>query len=130
VTLDQPQTVTAVFTCSCAADVSNSVTVTRGGFVLNPVTGRFAQTVTIKNISAATIIGPLSLVLDSLSSNASLFNATGATDTLELPAGSPYLNASVNLAAGQNTAFSLQFTDPSHTAITYNTRVLAGPGPR
>jgi hypothetical protein len=69
-------------------------------------------------------------VFDSLSAGATLFNATGTTDTLEPPAGSPYLNTNVNLAAGQSTAFALQFADPSHAAITYNTRVLAGSGLR
>jgi hypothetical protein len=130
VTMDQPQTVTANFACHCAAEVSGFVTVTRGGYVLNPVTGRYAQTVTVKNNSAHTVTGPISLVLDSLSSNAMLINATGTTDLLELPAARPYLNASVNLTAGQSVAFTLQFTDPTKTAITYNTRVLAGPGSR
>jgi List-Bact-rpt repeat protein len=131
VIMNQPQTITAVFVpCGCAADVSAITTVTRSGFVLNPATGRYAQTVTVTNNSANTITGPLSLVLDSLSVNATLFNATGTTDTLELPAGSPYLNANVNLAAGQNASFVLQFADPSHAAISYNTRVLAGPGLR
>ncbi len=129
--MDQAQTVTANFVvCGCAADVSGSVAVTRLGFVLNPVTGRYAQTVTATNNSANTITGPISLVLDSLSATATLFNATGTTDSLELPAGSPYISANVNLAAGQSTTFALQFTDPTHAAITYNTRVLAGPGAR
>jgi CSLREA domain-containing protein len=129
--MNTAQIITANFvSCGCAADVSASVTVTRLGFVLNPVTGRFAQTVTITNTSASTITGPVSLVLDSLSADATLFNATGTTDSLELPAGSPYLNANVNLAPGQNTSFALQFTDPTHGAITYNPRVLAGPGTR
>ncbi|MGA7915569.1 MAG: hypothetical protein WCA00_10065, partial [Candidatus Acidiferrales bacterium] len=128
---NQAETITAVFVpCGCAADVSALITVTRGGYVLNPVTGRYAQTVTVTNNSANTITGPISLVLDGLSINAMLFNATGTTDTLELPAGSPYLNVNVNLAAGQNTTFALQFADPSHAAITYTTRVLSGPGLR
>jgi hypothetical protein len=130
VTMNAPQSVTAHFACRCAVNVSNSVTVARGGYVFNPATGRYAQTVTVKNHSAGTITGPISLVLDGLSSNASLFNATGTTDSLELPAGSPYLNANGNLPAGQTVTFTLQFTDPSHTAISYSTRVLAGPGLR
>lgn len=127
----EPQMVTANFTtCNCAEDVTSSVGVTRAGFILNPVTARFAQIVTVKNTSSNTITGPLSLVLDSLSSNATLFNATGATDTLELPAGSPYVSSNINLATGQSVFFALQFTDSTRTAVTYNTRVLAGPGAR
>jgi Divergent InlB B-repeat domain len=131
VIMNQAENITAVFVpCGCAADVSAIVTVTRSGFVLNPVTGRYTQTVTVTNNSAIAITGPLSLVLDSLSAGATLFNATGTTDTLEPPADSPYLNTNVNLASGQGTSFGLQFADPSHAAITYNTRVVTGPGVR
>jgi hypothetical protein len=126
-----PQTITANFApCGCAIDVTSSVSIARGGFVLNPVTFHYAQTVTVTNISGATITGPISLVLDALSNNAGLFNATGITDSLDAPAGSPYLNSAVSLAPGQSTTFALQFSDPSRTTITYNTRVLAGPGAR
>lgn len=129
--MDNNHTVTVNFIpCNCAEDVTASLSVTRGGYVLNPVTGHYAQTVTVKNNSSGTITGPLSLVLDNLSADATLFDATGATDSLELPAGSPYVNVNVNLAAGQSASFALQFADPSHAPITYNTRVLAGPGTR
>ena len=88
--MNEPQTITAVFVpCGCAADVSAIVTVTRSGYVLNPVTGRYAQTVMVTNNSASTITGPLSLVLDGLSANATLFNATGTTDTLRSAGGQP-----------------------------------------
>jgi hypothetical protein len=113
-----------------ATDVTSSVTVTRSGFVLNISTGRFAQTVTVTNNSSSTITGPLSLVLDSLSANAALFNATGVTDSSAPPSGSPYLNSAGDLAPGQSATFALQFTDPTRATITYNTRVLAGSGAR
>ena len=131
VIMNQAETITAIFVpCGCAADVSALITVTRSGFVLNPVSGRYSQTVTVTNNSASTIIGPISLVLDSLTDSATLFNAAGTTDTLELPAGSPFLTANAGLAAGQHISFALQFSDPSHAAISYNTRVLTGPGVR
>jgi hypothetical protein len=76
------------------------------------------------------IVGPISLVLDSLSANVTLFNASGITDSLAPPANSPYLNANLNLGPGQSVSFSLQSTDPAYTAIPFNTRVLAGPGAR
>jgi trimeric autotransporter adhesin len=113
-----------------ATDVTSSVTVTRGGFVLNLSTGRFAQTVTVTNNSSSIITGPISLVLDSLSANAALFDETGVTDSSAPPSGSPYLNSAGDLAPGQSATFALQFTDPTRTAITYNTRVLAGSGAR
>ena len=128
----QPQTITAMFVpCSCAVDVSASITVTRGGYVFNPGTQRFAQTVTLTNNSTSTINGPISLVIESLSGNATLFNLTGATDSFFPPVGLPYINTTVaSLASGQSASITLQFTNPSKAAITYTTRVLAGSGAR
>ena len=132
VLMGSDQIVTAYFTaCGCAADVTSQIKVTFGGFTLNPVTGRYSQTVTLTNNSANTISSPISLVLDNLSTNATLYNQTGITDGLEPPSGSPYVNvSSSNLAAGGSVSFALQFTDSAHTAITYTTRVLSGPGLR
>jgi hypothetical protein len=130
VIMNGPQTVTAVFILSdVATNVSSSVGIVRSGYTLNPLTGRFAQTVTLTNKSAATITGPISLVLDGLTNGVSLFNATGATSVLP-PVGSPYINGNANLGAGQSVSLTLQFSDPAQTAITYATRVLAGPGTR
>ncbi len=129
--MDNAQTVTANFAaCTCAGNVSASVTLTFGGIVLNASTGRYTQTVTVKNASANAITGPISLVLDGLNSDVMLFNETGTTDAQQLPAGSPYINAVGNLAAGQKIAIGLQFAAPSQAEIAYSTRVLAGPGAR
>jgi hypothetical protein len=130
VVMDTDKVVTATFeACSCAIDVTGAIALTYGGFTMNPFTGRFFQTVTLRNNSTGTITGPISLVLDQLSGNATLANATGTT--LEIaPAGSPYVNAVVNLAPGQSVNVSLQFINPSRAAITYLARVLAGPGAR
>ena len=119
VIMNQSQTITAVFVpCGCATDVSAAITVTRGGFVLNPGTGRFVQTDTLTNNSANTITGPISLVLTGLSANAALYNATGSTDADLPPAGAPYVNSSAaSLAPGQSISISLQFTNPTRAAI-------------
>ncbi len=132
VIMNQSQTITAVFVpCGCATDVSAAITVTRGGFVLNPGTGRFVQTDTLTNNSANTITGPISLVLTGLSANAALYNATGSTDADFPPAGAPYVNSSAaSLAPGQSISISLQFTNPTRAAISYTTQLLAGPGVR
>jgi hypothetical protein len=128
--MDTPQTVTANFAaCACAADVSRSIGITYGGVTLNPMTRRYVQTVTLRNNSAATIAGPISLVLDNLTANVTVFNVSGTT-ALILPAGSPYINAATNLAAGQSVAIQLQFTNPGHIVFRYDARVLAGPGSR
>jgi hypothetical protein len=131
VVMNQPQTIAANFiACACAADVSSSVSVTRGGYVLNLATKRYAQTVTLTNASAIPIQGPISMVLDGLGSDASLFNATGSTDALFPPAGDPYISSNAGLAPGQSVSIALQFTDPTRATIGYTTRVLAGPGTR
>ena len=128
--MNAPQFVTANFAvCDCATDVSASIAVTRGGVTLNPVTKRYVQTVTLKNTSTSAITGPISLVLDRLTANVGLFNATGSTAVM-LPAGSPYQNATTTLAPGQSVAVQLQFTNLGNIAFAYETRVLAGPGSR
>ena len=114
---------------ACASDVSAQVQVTRSGFGYNLSTLRFVQTVTLKNAGTGTIAGPLSLVLDNLSSNATLFGPTGST-TCALPAGSPFISATSDLGPGASISMNLQFTDPTRTGITYSTRVLAGTAAR
>jgi hypothetical protein len=110
-----------------ATDVTSQVAIVRGGFHYASATRRWQQSVTITNASAAAIVGPISLVLDNLSVNATLLNASGTTQWL-VPLGSPYVNAANGLAPGGSVTLGLQFADPTNAAITYTTRVLAGPG--
>ena len=130
VVMGTSQTVTATFApCVCATDVTGAVQLNYSGVTFNPTTRRYVQTVTLTNTSAATITGPISLVLDKLTANVTVSNATGTTALL-LPAGSPYVNANSNLAPAQSVSIVLQFTNPTHLAISYAARVLAGPGSR
>jgi uncharacterized repeat protein (TIGR01451 family) len=110
---------------ACASDVNAQLQVTRSGFGYNFSTQRFEQMVTLKNISAVTIVSPISLVLDSLSSNATLYNATGTT-ACATPAGSPFINWLNSLAPGASASIVLQFTNPTKGGITYATRALDG----
>jgi hypothetical protein len=120
-----------VTSCACASDMSAAVSVTRGGFSFNFATGRFLQNVTIRNTGGSFIAGPISLALDNLSSNATLFNAAGAT-SCAAPSGSPYIGVNVGggLAPGASASVVLQFTRTGSAGITYNTRVLGGSGGR
>jgi len=113
----------------CATDVSASIQVTRSGFRYNFATGRFVQAVTLKNMSGSVVDGPLSIVLDRLSSNATPFNASGTT-ACALPAGSPFINLSGNLGPGASGSITLEFTNPTRAGITYATRVLSGSAAR
>ena len=91
------------------------------------------QTVTVRNITSKPIPGPLSLVLDDLSENALLVNATDYTLYLE-PLFSPCINVDVGsdqvLSPGEKATVILRFVNLSKTAIHYRVRVLAGAGPR
>lgn len=85
---------------------------------------------TIQNDSASTLAGPIYLVLDNLSANASLWNATGLTAKLA-PLGSPYTTvvpAGGTLPPGASVTMALQFTNPTRGGIAYLPRalVLAG----
>jgi hypothetical protein len=113
---------------SCAIDISSSTSVMQGPQKLNRTTGHYVQTITLKNGDGAAP-GPLSLVLDNLTSNTTLINATGMTSCAS-PSGSPYINVDV----GSDVSFTprerirvvLEFSQPA----TYTTRVLAGGGTR
>lgn len=112
-------------TTACASNVSATVQVTKSGFVYNRTTGRFVQTVTLKNSTGSLIAGPISLVLDELSGNATLSNSSGVT-VCATPSGRPFIVTSAGLNPGASTSIVLQFADPAKMAITYVTRVLAG----
>jgi hypothetical protein len=123
-------TVTIAASNPCAANVSGAVAVTRSGFIYNPGTRRFSQTVRITNTSASAIVGPFALVLDALSTNATVFNASGVTSCIA-PAGNPFVtSAALSLEPGASVTLVLQFTNPSRAPISYATRVLAGSGSR
>jgi hypothetical protein len=118
----------------CAQDVTSQVQITRTGFRYNHSTGLFSLIGSVTNTSGSPIPGPISLVVDNLSSNASLFGVSG--DTLcAAPQGSPYINIGnvgdgQSLAPGAAISGAINFIDPSLTGITYDLRVLAGPGGR
>jgi hypothetical protein len=110
---------------TCAANVSAEVSVVRSGYSYSVVTKRYAQTVKLTNNGSSSIAGLISLALDDLSGNASLFNAAGTT-ACAAPLGSPYITLPSPLAPGASATVVLQFTDPTKAGITYTTRVLAG----
>jgi hypothetical protein len=109
---------------SCAFDATNQFKITQSGFRFDNATQRFVQTVTLQQLTLTPIQLPLSLVLDNLSSNATLFNKTGNT-TCAVPTGSPYINV-----PNGTTSVTLEFVNPSKTGITYKMRVLEGTGTR
>lgn len=102
----------------------NNAAIARGGFVRDRLTGKYAQKITITNNGTGTLNGPFHLVLDSLSVNATLSNASGTT-SVYLPAGSSFITApGATLAPGASTSVTLQFTNSNNGAITYAPRTL------
>jgi hypothetical protein len=100
------------------------VSIAKSGFAYNFTTKRYSQQVTITNLTENAVPGPIALVFDSLSSNATVYQAAGTTVN-QAPAGSPYVSTT-GLAANQSVTFTVQFSDPSMSPITYTPRVLAG----
>lgn len=113
----------------CAANIGEDVAVTRGGFRYNRASQRFVQVLTLINKSNSAFSAPVSLVLDGLSTNASLFGGSGTT-SCALPAGSPYLNVDLGsdnvFSPGESVQVTLEFTNPTRQAINYSTRMLSG----
>jgi hypothetical protein len=107
------------------------ITVTRGGFRLNRLTGRYVQQVTLTNTGVSAVTGPVSLVLSGLSANATLVNQTDVTRNIA-PLNEAYVDVPgvSGLAAGQSTSVVLEFANPAGQPILYTTRVLAGVGAR
>ena len=119
---------TATFAITSPSDVSSVVSVQRLGFRFNFFTRQFFQTDILMNNGASALAGPIYFVLDNLSANAHLSNATGTT-TLVPPIGSPYITVVPQggmLAPGASVSVNLQFVDPSFAPISYNTTVLQG----
>jgi hypothetical protein len=121
---------------ACATNVTGSVAVTPGSLRRDKRTGHYFQKVALKNTSSGAIAGPISFVLDSLTSGATLVNAAGVT-ACAAPAGSPYVNVNVGSdsiwsareRANVSLEFTLEFASPGATP-TYTARVLAGSGGR
>jgi hypothetical protein len=101
---------------------SSVISTTASGLLYSRVTRQFTGTVTIQNISAASVSGPLEIGFTNLPSGVTLVNATGTFS------GSPYILApSISaLAPGQSATVSVQFSDPSMTAITFAPVIYSG----
>jgi hypothetical protein len=130
-TFGNRQAVTYTATAVPVQNVSTQLTFTYGGFVYDAATHHYKQTVTLKNTSGKPIVGPLSLVLDSLKPGVKLVNRTGTTANLA-PTGSPYIDIALAgnvLAAGQSVSVVLEFDSPT-SAIPYTARAVAGTGTR
>lgn len=98
-------------------------------------TGRLVQTVQVRNSGSQAVTGPIYLVLDGLSTNTVLTNATGWTERV-VSVGTSYITVTTaGLAPGKKASVTLEFSDPTsgnvnlegglNHAITYTPRVLS-----
>jgi hypothetical protein len=107
---------------------SPRLSVTRHGLVGDRYTQRVSQMVHITNDGMFPVRAPLFVVLDNLSTNATLLNSAGTTAILA-PLGSPYVTVEIGgddtgLRPHESKTVVLEFLDPSGAAINYDTRVL------
>ncbi len=113
-----------------------SFEIIRGGIHVDHGTHRLVQTVQVRNTGSQAVTGPIHLVLDGLSTNATLANATGWTSRF-VPVGTPYvIVTTADLAPGKKTSVTLEFSTPMpgegalpggfNHAVTYTPRVLSG----
>jgi hypothetical protein len=102
----------------------NNVAVTRGGIVRDRATGKYTQKITITNKTTQQLAGPFHVIVDGLSSNATLSNKTGNTANYT-PVGAPFVTDSTSsLAPGASLSVTLQFTNSTNGTISYSTRTL------
>ncbi|SPE31071.1 hypothetical protein SBA3_1740007 [Candidatus Sulfopaludibacter sp. SbA3] len=97
------------------------VSVTASGLAYSRVSQMFIGTVTVRNISATTIAGPLEILFATLPSGVTLVNATGALGGL------PYLTwPGAGLAPGQSATVSVQFRNPGNVQINCTPVIYSG----
>jgi hypothetical protein len=100
------------------------VSTTASGLAYSRVTKTFDGTVTITNISDATISTPTSfqLALNSLADGVTLVNSTGTFNQ------GPYVTipALMSMAPGQSVTVAVQFSNPSNAIIKFTPEFYAG----
>jgi hypothetical protein len=101
-------------------DVGSQTTIERSGFRKQLSSGRFVQTLALRN-AGEPIPAPVSIVLASLSSNATLFNKSGDTSSGSVGVGDDGV-----LASGETADVTLEFSNPTHEGISYDTRTIGG----
>ncbi len=105
-----------------ATNVTGQFTISNFAPGFNRATGKWTQTVTVTNNSAAILNG--ALVLDNLSAGWTLTNGDGTT-IATTPAGSPYKIFGA-LGTGATVTFQLTFNRVGTTPFGYTSRILDG----
>jgi hypothetical protein len=113
----------ALFQASAGAvNVSGQVRVTSTGLLFSRATGTFNGTLTVTNISAQNISGPIQIVLTKLPPGATLTNAT------RIFKGSPFVTVPgvTILAPNQSVTFVMRFANPAKASISFSPVIYSG----
>jgi hyaluronate lyase len=100
-------------------DVPANVKIVQSGLTMNRSTGLMSGTVTVTNLSDATISGNLQLRLDALAAGVTLVNATGTQNgapVIALPTSS--------LAPGGSVTVTTSFHNPNRSLVSYTPKLL------
>jgi len=130
--------VTRYASAEIAADVSSGANVSRSGLTYNRSTRLFYGSVTITNTSSKNLGGSFDVLLQGLTSGASLTYASVTIGSVSYAlaisddsAGDSYIHIPRSLfamlAPGQSVVISLRFSDPSLMLIGFNTKVFSDP---
>jgi hypothetical protein len=98
----------------------SQISTTASGLAYSRVSKTFNGTVTITNVSGATINGPFQIIFELLTSGVTLQNSSNAFG------GFPYLTVPGNLAPGQSAKANVQFANPSDVKVNFVPIIYSG----
>ena len=114
-----------------ATDVTEAVELLVSRFTPDAA-GHYAGQVSVRNISQATLPGPVSAVFE-LSGNAQVIDPDGTTCHVE-PAGRPYVHAPFSppegLPPGETSTIHVSFDHTEHAPVVFTVKIFAGPASR
>lgn len=120
-----------VFSFACAAmaapslgrstDLGQQLNVNATGLLFNRATGTYDAMLTIRNVSSASVAGPISVAVLSLPQAVVLANATAVADE---GASLITLAASTSIRAGATLSVPLRFVNRSSAAFRYDVRLV------
>ncbi|MBV9158866.1 MAG: hypothetical protein JO097_21580 [Acidobacteriaceae bacterium] len=113
-------TITSINGVQLPTSVSTQISITASGLAYSRVSRTFNGTVTLKNVSANLISGPLQMVVFGISPNIGLVNATGNLS------GTPYITVPNGLAPGQSVTVPVQFRNPSNATFALAPAIYSG----
>lgn len=110
----------AYFRLPTATSVNGQVSVVLSGAILNRRTGKVTVRAIVRNLTDASLAGPLHLLLEQLSPSHTLLNATGTF------AGDPYVTLPSALGPRAVTTLVLEFNNPGRLPLNFITNAVSG----